>query len=507
MGKTSIADMDLGPDVYFDDVADRHDKKAARRARKAPKRRRKRKNPNPAWAWILSTVMLCALGALTLFIVREQDAYAEFVRMRAAVSVGGFYAGITIDGQDVTGRMLDDVMAQWREADEARRAGLDVTLRCGTQVWALDARTLNYTSDYPSVIREAWALGREGTARERYAEIIALAREGRAFVTSHSYDDGMLRTITGLAAETLSVPATEAGVAGFNMDSHTFILTDEAMGTYVDASSLYDQALAALNVGRGGTTINIVQQPVKPTVTKAWLSENLGFIGEYSTGVGGSEARRNNIRLATEMLNGLRIEPGEVFSFNGTVGKRTEERGFQMAPVYANGVGDIEPGGGVCQVSSTLFNAVLLADLNVIERSPHTRPASYVPVGLDATVSWDIPDFKFQNDTYYPVFLVTHYDASRYECYTAIYGQKLPNGMYVTVEARTTETLPTDNKPVYVYTRELPSGQMQGVDKARDGYKAEAYKVYHNADGSEYDRMLYIRSTYEPSGPVYLVGR
>ena len=269
---------------------------------------------------------------------------------------------------------------------------------------------------------------------------------------------------------------------------------------------LYSQAQAALDTGRGGVTITIVQQPVMPKVTKAALSASLGMIGEAKTDVAGSFERRNNVRLATEMLNGLRLDPGEVFSFNTTIGKRTEERGFMMAPVYANGVSATEIGGGVCQVSSTLFNAVLLADLNVIARSPHTRPAAYVPVGLDATVSWDIPDFSFQNDTGYTVFLVTHYDVDQRTCYTSIYGQRLPNGVYVTVEAVTTEVLEPGD-PVYIYTDELPKGQTRTIEGPREGYKAEAYKIYHNADGSEMDRMLYIRSTYDASGPRIMVGK
>ena len=504
MAKTSIRDMDLGADVYFDEpVGAERKKKAGKRAKKA---RRRRKNPNPWWAWVLSAVMLCALGALAFVIVREQDSYAEFSRMRAAISVGGFYSGITIDGRDVTGRMLDDVMEQWRQEDEARRAGIDVTLKNGTQVWALNTRTLDYDSDYVSVIREAWALGREGTARERYAVITELSRQGRAFQTHHGYDDAQLRSITALAAETLSRPATDANVTGFNLSSQTFVLSDEAMGTYVDPEALYSQAQAALDTGRGGVTITIVQQPVMPKVTKADLSASLGMIGEAKTDVAGSFERRNNVRLATEMLNGLRLDPGEVFSFNTTIGKRTEERGFMMAPVYANGVSATEIGGGVCQVSSTLFNAVLLADLNVIARSPHTRPAAYVPVGLDATVSWDIPDFSFQNDTGYPVFLVTHYDVDQRTCYTSIYGQRLPNGVYVTVEAVTTEVLEPGD-PVYIYTDELPKGQTRTIEGPREGYKAEAYKIYHNADGSEMDRMLYIRSTYDASGPRIMVGK
>ena len=229
----------------------------------------------------------------------------------------------------------------------------------------------------------------------------------------------------------------------------------------------------------------------------------MGQCSTFYTDVAGSGARRNNVRLATETLNGVCVMPGEVFSYNATIGKRTEEKGYREAPVYANGLSATEPGGGVCQVSSTLFNAVLLADLNIVSRSPHSRPASYVPVGLDATVSWPEPDFKFQNDTPYPVYIVSKYENEK--CYMSIYGQQLPDGIYVTMEAVTTEVLKSD-KPVYIYTKDLPKGQQHTIAKAREGYLAEAYKVYHYADGTEMDRMLYIRSEYPAVGPTIRVG-
>ncbi len=514
----SIIDLELDPDLYFDEPPEEKGKKAPR-GRKAPKKGKKRGHAAKArkknkkkvsrkawWAWPVTIVMLCALLGLGLAVVYEKYQYEDFTQMREVVARPGFCQGITIDGQDVTGRMLDDVLAQWRGEDQARRAGLDVTLVNDADTWVLNTETLAYDSDYESVIREAWTLGREGTPRERYQVIRDIQANGRAFTTTSGYDDGLLRGIVTQAAESLSTPAVEADVIDFDIETLQFTFSSEAIGTYVDADALYDQALQALSAGQGGQTIAIVQEPVMPTVTRQYLSENMGLMGEAQTDVAGSYERRNNVRMATEMLNGVCIMPGETFSFNGTVGKRTEERGFMMAPVYANGMSATEIGGGVCQVSTTLFNSVLYADLNVVSRSPHTRPASYVPIGLDATVSWDIPDFKFMNDTSYPVWLVTHYDADKRVCYTSIYGQKLPNGMYVGLEAITTEELEPGD-PVYIPTHDLPRGETQRIESPVKGYKAEVYKIYYNADGTEMDRMLYIRSTYDAVGTKYLIGQ
>lgn len=113
--------------------------------------------------------------------------------------------------------------------------------------------------------------------------------------------------------------------------------------------------------------------------------------------LGSSEARDENVRLAAEKVNGLVLEPGEKFSFNGIVGERSAKAGFKRASVIINGKLVPQIGGGICQVSSTLYNAVLLADMTVKERHKHSIPIVYLKPGLDATVAWDYFDLKFTN--------------------------------------------------------------------------------------------------------------
>jgi vancomycin resistance protein YoaR len=114
----------------------------------------------------------------------------------------------------------------------------------------------------------------------------------------------------------------------------------------------------------------------------------------------------NNIALAAKKIDGVILNPGEEFSYNGTVGQRTESAGFKKAGAYANGKVVQELGGGICQVSSTLYCAVLYANLEITDRTCHYFPVDYLPSGLDATVSWKSPDFKFKNNRDYPIKLV-----------------------------------------------------------------------------------------------------
>ena len=149
--------------------------------------------------------------------------------------------------------------------------------------------------------------------------------------------------------------------------------------------------------------------PLKITVASKTVSD-LGeeafpnLLGTFTTRYDASNKNRsNNIYLASEKINGTVIMPGEVFSYNQIVGKRTIDAGYKEAGAYAGGKVVQEVGGGICQVSSTLYNAVLYANLEIVERSNHYFETSYVAAGRDATVSWGTVDFKFKNNRKYPI--------------------------------------------------------------------------------------------------------
>ena len=197
--------------------------------------------------------------------------------------------------------------------------------------------------------------------------------------------------------------ATEPKDAYF--EEGTFQVVDEVIGCRFDvkeARELWDKALPT----------EMVTIPLTITVPEHTGEELRGLLyrdklGSQTTSYGGSSANRcNNIRLAAERINGTVLLPGEVFSYNGTVGQRTKANGFLEAGAYADGEVVQEVGGGICQVSSTLYCAMLYANLKTVERNSHYFPVGYLPWGQDATVSWPDVDFRFRNDREYPVKIV-----------------------------------------------------------------------------------------------------
>ncbi len=474
--------------------------------RKRPSQKRKKKK-TAWWCWPVTIIMLAILGGVGLFVSSETRNYEEFKLMRETVSFDGFHQGVVIDGVDVGGREQSEVLMGLRNQEDSIRNQLSLTLVCGDRTWNIVADDLDYQSDYETVVGQAYKLGRDGTVRDRYNAIQQLNRSGTAFTVTRGYDLSLLRIITDQIADELSYDAVNATVSDFDTVKLTFEFTDAYSGRYVDAEQLYNSALAAVQSGVGGQTVVISQQVIEPEVTRSQLEDSFGKITEAKTSTYGSNKNRlNNIELALKTLNGQCIQPGETFSFNSTIGQRTSERGYKMAGAFVDGLVTEELGGGICQVSTTLFNAVVKADLAIAERQPHSRPVGYVDEGKDAAVSWPNQDFKFTNNTDFPVYLTAGLSDTNNRCIISVYGRRLDNGKSIIVESTITEKLiPEEDR--YIYTTDLPTGTKELVEAAREGCRATAYKIYLDADGEEISREVLCNSTYKAAGAVYKVGQ
>lgn len=191
-----------------------------------------------------------------------------------------------------------------------------------------------------------------------------------------------------------------------------------------------------------------------------------------------SDARINNIKLCAAKLNGLVLNPGEEFSFNGIIGQRTTEAGFKAAAAYNDGQVVQEVGGGICQVSSTIYCAAMLAQMTTVERTCHMFVVTYLPYGLDATVSWPGPDYKFRNDRDYPVKIVAYCNDADKSITIEIWGTDV-DGSYV----------------------ELTSGYGYRYDSTYPdvviGYSAVSYRNIYDKDGNLIDRVFEASSSYD----------
>lgn len=225
-------------------------------------------------------------------------------------------------------------------------------------------------------------------------------------------------------------------------------------------------------------------------------------LATYSTSYASSNANRStNIALAASKINGTVLMPGEEFSFNGTVGKRTAANGFKTATVYSNGQVTTDYGGGICQVSSTLYNTVLKANLEITNRVNHTFTVGYVPIGLDATVSWGSPDFKFKNNRSYPIKIVA--TTSNKRLTISVFGLKEDVEYEVELVSYKTGTIPYSI--VYTTDSSLGKGKTKVVQSGSNGATSVAYKIL-KLNGKEVSRTLLSKDRYSPHNQIIARG-
>lgn len=250
------------------------------------------------------------------------------------------------------------------------------------------------------------------------------------------------------------------------------VRTPERVGMELDTDATFQKLKVA---GLENNEIEVAVKKGTPRVSDADLAKITDVVSEYTTRYSeGNANRAHNIKNAAQRLTGMILLPGETFSFNKMLGQRTAKNGFKLAGVYNNGKHDFDIGGGICQVSSTLYNSVLLANLKVKTRSNHTFPVPYVPVGRDATVSFPAPDFSFVNNYDAPIALSVR--AGGGSITFRILGVKDPE-LKVAIESAGHSSWSRGEK--VINDPSLPPGRRVVEEKGGSGHKITTYRVVY----------------------------
>ena len=281
-------------------------------------------------------------------------------------------------------------------------------------------------------------------------------------------------------------------------DKATGTITEEQTGiAFTPAAAGVQKALDQTEPGKA---VQVKVEIQHPTVTAEELKEVMfrDVLGETRTHVSGTAARINNVKLSAAAINGYVMNSGEVFSYNEAVGQRTAANGYQAAPAYIRGETVDEIGGGICQTSSTLYLACLLGDLEITERYAHRYVPAYIPWGMDATVSWGGPDYKFTNNTDYPIKIVTEY--SKNYLTVKILGTNV-NGKYAKMTNEVLSTTPWET--VYEEDPTLAPGTPD-TEKTTPytGYKVKTYHTIYDKDGNVIDSHYEATSDYKVRNKV-----
>lgn len=336
---------------------------------------------------------------------------------RTKIKLDTIYPGIEVGEFNVGGMKKEEALDYIKKEKTREISQKSMELKYKDKIYPLNLTDIEYGYNYQEVIDQAYNLGREGNIFQRYRKIKNLEEEGELLTLQEDYSLARIKDIVLEITKDLYIESRDAE---FNFNKGNIIIKDEIVGQEVDKLGL--EKLIEGNLDEL-EDINIPVNTIKPKYTKDYYSQINGIISKFSTSFQNSSlGRKENIRLSAEKFNGVLLHSGETFSFNKIIGPIERETGYQEAPVIIDGEFTPGIGGGVCQTSTTLYNAALLADLTIVERHPHSIPPDYIEEGRDAAIAGDYLDLKFKNDYDYPIYIGSKLANNR--VYFYIWGKK-----------------------------------------------------------------------------------
>ena len=328
------------------------------------------------------------------------------------------YKGVMIEGVDLTGYSREEV-AQLLSVWQKKQHEKYITLYYGETVFKIDALSIDFEIDSNQALEEAWNYGREGYWWERIKKIRTAEKNGYHIPLGVKYNEAKLNRLLNNWQGAIGRPPRNA-----TLNIVTGGLIPQQQGCKLEIEETRSMILQAFLQAEN----NSIALPVTilyPEVTTDDIARSgiRTALGLYTTEFNKEDVNRTeNIKLAAWKINGYILYPGKIFSFNEIVGPREKSCGFKEALEIVNGNFILGIGGGVCQLSSTLYNAVILANLEIKERYNHSKPLSYVPLGRDATVAFGVLDFKFANNTSAPLLIMAEVNENK--LMIGIFGQR-----------------------------------------------------------------------------------
>lgn len=382
------------------------------------------------------------------------------------VSVSGIYLGgkTPDEGKDLLEKQL-----------VAPILSNNIIIDADGKKFTLDKTKIISDNNINNVISEAFDFGKNFNALEKY-KIIKYPDLSKDFNIDFSINEDYIKDSVKAISNELNRGPSNASI--YYSDDGTMQITDDRKGIKIDESALESDIKNKVLSANSNNSVKAKLEEIPAGITHDMLSKLNTPIASFSTNYSYSSAgRAHNIELAAKSINGKLLMPGDTFSFNDTVGERTVDRGYKEAPVIVGFSIDSGLGGGICQVSSTLYNAVLKTGLKSEERVRHSIPSDYVPLGLDATVDWNNIDYKFKNTLKYPVYLQA-YTANNILKINIYSDESLANKEYK-IWNEVYETIPSDIE--IVDNPNMEEGETSVTQKGYQGYKVKVHRdTYEN---------------------------
>lgn len=370
-----------------------------------------------------------------------------------------------------------------------------VTLRYRGQVLHASAADLGGRIDIDACVESAYRVGRDGNILRRITDILSARQSGIDLPLNYTFDANQAAAYLRPVAEKFDRPAVDARL---KVDGDSIQILPEQFGTEMKLDATVARIAQAINSGI--RDVDVVVGTDSPHISADELQGIDSVLASYSTAYKPWQRdRTHNLQIACQAIDGTLLKPGEVFSYNKIVGPREKKYGFLDAPMFVDG--EVEPGtgGGVCQISTTVYNAALLANLKIRRRQHHSRPVAYAPVGRDATVAYPYLDLKFENTTGAPIYITA--SVGRRSVDVRILGKKQP-GREIALVSEDHKIIPPPTEEQIDDT--LTAGARVVKDRGRKGHRVSIYRIV-KLDGNAVKKELISKNYYKPGSRIVAI--
>ncbi|MFQ7264984.1 MAG: VanW family protein [Lachnospiraceae bacterium] len=409
---------------------------------------------------------------------------------------------IFISGQNVSGMTADE--ANQVVADYLSRYGdVEFTLQAGEKSVTADGEDIGLTAKNADVVTRALNYGKEGNLVSRYKANKDMENGVKKdFAISLTADINTAKTYLDENSDELNIKAVNNGLKREN-GSFTYVEGSSGVTVLTDQSAVLIADYISAQWSGENATIDLITEVTEPKGTREELAQVQDVLGSFETDFSSSSsARKKNVRTGAGKLNGIVLYPGDTLSVYEAVSPFDAENGYALAPSYENGTTVDSYGGGICQVSTTLYNAVMRAELEIVTRSAHSMIVTYVEPSMDAAIAGTFKDLQFKNNQETPIYIEGYTNGGTLGF--RIYGKETrPDNRKVTFESEVTSQ--TDPVREFVASQDLPVGTIKKTQSSHTGYTARLWKIV-TVDGVEESRKVYNNSTYKASNEIYSVG-
>ena len=436
------------------------------------------------------------------------------------VEDGRILNGVSVAGIDLGGMDYAEARAALLEDVQKRIEDINICANVDNTTFLLTAADFNVSCDVNPLLHRAFTIGRENDGTDLYANYLTREKLAREGVDLGDYEltmdeDSMRPIVAQIAAIVDKAPEEPyvtllnlvgggkpgVGIGGRSDDLASVKTVNAPDGTamadiqfhygrngYVlDQEDMLRKICDAFYSGDHDTELTLELTETEPAHTAEELAASFNELSRFSTKFSSSsDYRARNVQKAAGLLHCVVMQPDEEYGYNDLLGPRYEKDGWLPAPGISGGKEYIDsPGGGICQVSSTLYNALLKLgpDINIIRRYHHSIPGSYVAMGLDATVSYGGPDLVWKNVTDTPMLLFTYADMSRRTVYAIIYGAPPADGCTYQIWSETVEEVAPE-EPLEIEEPSWPSWYSHQTISARTGYNVDVFRQKYDAEGN-----------------------